>query len=91
GTTGKAKPDSSHQADLLHEMRHLHAADLEMLTTEITVVTACTQASEEDILDLKQEVQSLREAFQQIQSSHTSLTISADLAEDRHRCTNLKI
>ncbi|CAH2283778.1 Hypothetical predicted protein [Pelobates cultripes] len=43
-------------ADLLMEMRH-------GMRTEIQAVNARTQASEEDILDLKQEVKGLKEHF----------------------------
>ncbi|CAH2306912.1 Hypothetical predicted protein [Pelobates cultripes] len=43
-------------ADLLKEMRQMHAADMDLLRTEMQAVTARTQATEEDILDLKQEV-----------------------------------
>ncbi|CAH2219837.1 Hypothetical predicted protein [Pelobates cultripes] len=72
-------------------MRQLHAADLELLKTEFTAVTAHTQASEEDILDLRQEVQGLKESILQLQSSQANLTSRADTAEDRHRQVNIKI
>ncbi|CAH2328360.1 Hypothetical predicted protein [Pelobates cultripes] len=42
-------------ADLLNKMRQMYAAEMDMLRTEMQAVTARTQATEEDVLDLKQE------------------------------------
>ncbi|CAH2318672.1 Hypothetical predicted protein, partial [Pelobates cultripes] len=42
-------------ADLLKEMRQMHAADMDLLRTEMQAVITRTQATEEDTLDLKQE------------------------------------
>ncbi|CAH2223859.1 Hypothetical predicted protein [Pelobates cultripes] len=78
-------------SDLLHKMRQLHAADLDLLKTEIMAVTARTQASEEDILDLRQEVQGLKETLHQLQNSQATLTTRVAQAEDRHRHINIKI
>ncbi|CAH2246063.1 Hypothetical predicted protein [Pelobates cultripes] len=78
-------------AELLLEMRQLHAADLELLKTDLTAVTARTQASEEAILDLRQEAQGFKESIIQLQSSQANLTNRADIAEDRHRQVNIKI
>ncbi|CAH2318170.1 Hypothetical predicted protein [Pelobates cultripes] len=42
-------------ADLLKEMRQMHAADMDLLRTEMQAIITRTQATEEDTLDLKQE------------------------------------
>ncbi|CAH2306151.1 Hypothetical predicted protein [Pelobates cultripes] len=42
-------------ADLLMEMRRMHAADINLIKTEMQAMTARTQATEEDILDLQRE------------------------------------
>ncbi|CAH2302732.1 Hypothetical predicted protein [Pelobates cultripes] len=56
-------------ADSLQGMRQMHAADLDSIKTEIQAVTALTQASEEDIQDLRKEVQGLKETVQHLQTS----------------------
>ncbi|CAH2292822.1 Hypothetical predicted protein [Pelobates cultripes] len=77
--------------DLLQEMRQMHAADLDLLKTEIQAVTARTQASEKDILDLQQKVQGLQEHVHKLQASQSTLTTRVDVAEDRNRWTNITI
>ncbi|CAH2293598.1 Hypothetical predicted protein [Pelobates cultripes] len=69
----------------------MHAADMDLLRTKMQAVTAHTQVSEEDILDMRQEVTGLKVTFQQLLTSHSTLTSRVDLAEERNRRTNLKL
>ncbi|CAH2321251.1 Hypothetical predicted protein [Pelobates cultripes] len=78
-------------ADLLQEMWKMHATDLDLIITEVWVVTTRIQALEEEILDLRQEAQGLKETVHQMLYFHSTLTMRVDMSEDQKRHTNVKI
>ncbi|CAH2315712.1 Hypothetical predicted protein [Pelobates cultripes] len=66
-------------ADLLMEMRRMHAADINLIKTEMQAMTARTRATEENILDLQRE------------AAQSTLITRLDQTEDRNRRANLKL
>ncbi|CAH2277120.1 Hypothetical predicted protein [Pelobates cultripes] len=71
-------------ANLLRELRHMTAANLDAVCTKVQAVSARTQTMETEVQDLKREVHNLLH-------SHTYLTLRVDLAEDCKRCANIKL
>ncbi|CAH2283077.1 Hypothetical predicted protein [Pelobates cultripes] len=77
--------------NLLRELRQMSAADVDIVRTEVQIVTVCTQATEVEVTDIKQEVQVLKEQMLNMQHSHATLTQQVDISKDRKRRTNIKI
>ncbi|CAH2277112.1 Hypothetical predicted protein [Pelobates cultripes] len=77
--------------NLLLELKQMSVADMDLMKTEVQVVTAHVLASEEDIREVQQDVKALKEDFLHHQPSHTALLTRFDMAEDRNRHNNLKI
>ncbi|CAH2220159.1 Hypothetical predicted protein [Pelobates cultripes] len=73
---------------LLQETKQMFDADINLVRTEMQAVTARVQASEEDILYLRQEVKSMGDTLQYLQSANTAFQNTLDLMEDRSRCMN---
>ncbi|CAH2295292.1 Hypothetical predicted protein, partial [Pelobates cultripes] len=69
---------------LLQEMKGLFDTDINLIRTETQAVTARVQASEEDILDLRQEVKSMGDALKHLQTANSALQNTLDAMEDRN-------
>ncbi|CAH2322158.1 Hypothetical predicted protein [Pelobates cultripes] len=78
-------------ADLLMEMRRMHAADINLIKTEMQAMTARTRATEEDILDLQREVREIKDTCYHMQAAQSTLITRLDQTEDRNRRANLKL
>ncbi|CAH2274506.1 Hypothetical predicted protein [Pelobates cultripes] len=76
------------RSKLLLELKQMLAADMDLVRTELQAVV---QASEEEILDVRQEVKGLKEMVLQLQSSHAILLTKLDIAKDRSCRANIKI
>ncbi|CAH2312841.1 Hypothetical predicted protein [Pelobates cultripes] len=76
---------------LLQEIKQMFDVDLNLMHTETQAVTAQVQASEEDILDLRQEVKSMGDTLKHLQLAITVLQNTLDAMEDRSRRTHIKI
>ncbi|CAH2299703.1 Hypothetical predicted protein [Pelobates cultripes] len=66
-------------------------ADINLVRTEIQAVTAQVQASEEDILDLRQEVKRKEDTLRHLQSANTVFQNTQDAMEDCSRRTDIII
>ncbi|CAH2223915.1 Hypothetical predicted protein, partial [Pelobates cultripes] len=61
----------------------MFSAELNLVKTEMQTITNMLQASEEDMIDLKQGMQAQAESLQHLQTLHSQLTTRVDLLEDK--------
>ncbi|CAH2313254.1 Hypothetical predicted protein [Pelobates cultripes] len=78
-------------AILLMEMRRMHAADINLIKTEMQAMTARTRATEKDILDLQREVREIKDTCYHMQAAQSTLITRLDQTKDRNRRANLKL
>ncbi|CAH2245664.1 Hypothetical predicted protein [Pelobates cultripes] len=69
----------------LQEVKQMYEADLNKARTEIQAVTTRVQAMEDNIIDLRQEVNDMGHTLRQLQSANTAVQRKLDTIENRSR------
>ncbi|CAH2296926.1 Hypothetical predicted protein [Pelobates cultripes] len=76
---------------LIREMKQMFDADMNLARTEIQAVSQRVQASEEDIIDIRQELKTVGDTIRQLQSSDSAFQLRLDTMEDQNWQMNIKI
>ncbi|CAH2322479.1 Hypothetical predicted protein [Pelobates cultripes] len=70
---------------LMQEIKQMYDTNLNLARLEMQAVTTRVQATEEDIMDLRQEVHSMGDALRNLQSANIAVPNKLDTIDDRSR------